>query len=87
MKAINAAMVSSRLPMARKKRQRAATRVRLPPKSRRVDVTRAEFESLRGTTQDLLSLVQRNRKDLDSLYSKIADLRAEVADLRAKIRY
>jgi hypothetical protein len=73
--------------MAQKKRQRVPARVRLPPKSRRVDVTRAEFESLRGTTQDVLSLVQRLRKDLDSLFSKMADLRAEVTDLRAKIRY
>jgi len=73
--------------MVKKKRQRPARRVRLPPKSRRVEVTRAEFESLRGTTQDRLSLVQRNRKDIDALFSKIADLRGEFADLRAKIRY
>jgi hypothetical protein len=75
---------------ARKKIRRrrvADRRRRAVPKTRRIDVTRHEFESLRGAFTDVLSIVKRNRRDIDRLFSEVADLRARLGDLHDKIRF
>jgi hypothetical protein len=63
-----------------------ATPRRLPriPKSRRVDVTRAEFDRVIDLLNERGEIIEKMRRDLETQFTRIAQLQAEFDLMKRK---
>lgn len=68
-----------------RKPSRSTARKR-PPRAKRLDVTRGEFERLRSDHDDLREDEAGHRADLDLQFKRFAQIQAELEDLQRAVR-
>jgi hypothetical protein len=56
------------------------------PRAKRTDVTREEFDRLLKLLNERSDFIDRNRRDLDIQFTRLADLQADVDEIKRLLK-